>query len=126
MDSILPQMRSGSPRVIIDPGEEVVLEERVGADLLTPRAERPRRRLREKTAMSTMVVEREKVEDQAHFEKWHQHVTQWVKEELEILDAEGEDQEMWLGVLREGLRRRSHIEAALRWRAQQKQKRSGL
>ena len=99
--------------VIIDPGEEVVLEERVGADLLMPRAERPRRRLREKTAMSTMIVEGEKVEDQAHFEKRHQHVTQWVKEELEILDAEGEDQEMWLGVLREGLQRRNHIEAAL-------------
>ena len=62
--------------------------------------------------MSTMVVEGEKVEDQAHFEKWRQHATQWVKEELEILDAEGEDQEMWLGVLREGLQR-SHIEAAL-------------
>ena len=74
--------------VIIDPGEEVVLEERVGAELLMPRAERPRRRLREKTAMSTMVVEGEKVEDQAHFEKWHQHATQWVKEELEILNAE--------------------------------------
>ena len=99
--------------VTIDPGEEVVLEERVGADLLMPRAERPRRRLREKTAMSTMIVEGEKVEDQAHFEKRHQHVTQWVKEELEILDAEGEDQEMWLGVLREGLQRRNHIEAAL-------------
>ena len=98
--------------MIIDPGEEVILEERAGADLLMPRAERPRRRLREKTAMSTM-VEGEKVEDQAHFEKWHQHATQWVKEELDILDAGEEDQEMWLGVLREGLQRRNHIEAAL-------------
>ena len=53
--------------------------------------------------MSTMVVEGEKVEEQAHFEKWHQCAMQWVKEELDILDAGEEDQEMWLGVLREGL-----------------------
>ena len=39
--------------------------------------------------------------------------TQWVKDELEILDAGAEDQEMWLGVLREGLQRRNHIETAL-------------
>ena len=47
-------------REIIDPGEEVILEERAGPDLLMPRAERPRRRWREKTAMSTMVVEEER------------------------------------------------------------------
>ena len=72
-------------------GEEVILEERAGPDLLMPRAERPRRRLREKTAMSTMVVEGEKMENKAHFENWHKHTTQWVKEELEILDAGKED-----------------------------------
>ena len=53
------------------------------------------------------------MENQAHFENWHKHATQWVKEELEILDAGEEDQEMWLGVRREGLQRRNHIEAAL-------------
>ena len=60
-----------------------------------------------------MVIEGEKVEEQEHFEKWHQHATQWVKEELETLDAGEKDQEMWLGVLREGLQRRNYIEAAL-------------
>ena len=60
--------------MIIDLGEEVILEEREGPDLLMPRADRPRRRLREKTALSTMVVEGEKVEEQVNFEKWHQQL----------------------------------------------------
>ena len=60
-----------------------------------------------------MIVEGEKVTEQINFERWHQHATEWLKEELEILDASQEDQELWLGVLREGLQRRGHIEAAL-------------
>ena len=86
----------------------MILEEREGPDLLMLRADRPRRRLREKTALSTMVVK-----EQVKFEKWHQRATQLVKDELEILDAGAEDQEMWLGVLQEGLQRRNHIETAL-------------
>ena len=53
-DALLRLMRSQN--LIVDASKEVVLEEKVEPDLLMPRADRSRRRLREKTAMSTIIV----------------------------------------------------------------------